>query len=413
MNLGISPNCPVYTQACTNALNACNDMYVYPKFRVISALYVPPGNQSSVAYAQTTTAGSSTSDTNSFTTTTSGGAGFKIAGFSLGTTFTLANIDTTVTTDQTTAQNTGTTTFKSTSDPIDHTHDVFTIWLNPQLTASSFLFPCFWGQSLCSSSASIFQTTGNAKYNPASVAEMPDAPGDATSVVTVSVAQLQNPTTIPAGALVSQTLDGTIVPGLLKLCANRISENQCTTAQVAANGCGCQASDFAAIVQQDPFFDPAVLARTSTPGIADVNAVDPDSARFVQVVDTNNNPLLMTLAGPGSGSTSTQTENITDTNNTSNTYTHTVTKTVGVTFGYSTNAPKDDPSAFTWNVSLGNNLSWSQSKSIGNTSSNAHSQTVTLGTTTPSCYTNIAVYEDTAFHTYAFQSTSNVQNPCP
>lgn len=388
---------------CQNALSQCSNMYVYPAFRIMSTLYVPPGNQSSVAYSTTVASGTQTSDSSSFTKSTQEGAGFKVAGFSLGTTFTLTNANTTASTDQVTTQNAGTTTFKSTADPIDHTHDVLTIWTNPQITVSNFPIATY----------QFAQTTGNAQYNPTTGAPMPDAPSDATSVITISVGQLQNPTTIPAGALVSQTLDGAIVPGLLKLCANRIPENQCTVQQAATNGCGCQASDFTAVIQSDPFFDPAVLATNPNPGVADVNALDPDNARFVPVLDVNGASLLLTLAGPGSGSTSTQTETVTDTHNTSKTYTHTITKQIGVTFGFSTNAPKDDPTAFTWNLSSGNNITWSDTKSSGTTSSNAHSQTVTLGTNNPACFTNIAVYEDTDFHTFAFQSTSNLQNPCP
>ena len=388
---------------CQNALSQCSNMYVYPAFRIMSTLYVPPGNQSSVAYSTTVASGTQTSDSSSFTKSTQEGAGFKIAGFSLGTTFTLTNVNTTASSDQVTAQNAGTTTFKSTSDPIDHSHDVLTIWTNPQITVSNFPIAAY----------QFAQSTGNAQYNPATGSPMPDAPSDATSLITISVGQLQNPSTIPAGALVSQTLDGAVVSGLLKLCANRIPENQCTVQQAAANGCGCQASDFAAVIQSDPFFDPAVLARNPSPGVVDVNALDPDNARFVPVLDSNGASLLMTLAGPGSGSTSSQTQTVTDTHNTSKTYTHTLTKQIGVTFGFSSNAPKADPTAFTWNLSSGNNITWSDTKSSGTTSSNAHSQTVTLGTSSPACFTNIAVYEDTDFHTFAFQSTSNVQNPCP
>lgn len=395
-----------YNQLCTTALKNCSSMYVYPEFRVLSALYMPPGNESSVAYSTTSSYGASTSYTSSLSTSFSTGRGIKVAGISLGTTFTLTDTDTTTTSDQVITQSQGTETFNSNSNPIDHTLDRLTVWLNPQITVSNFPMPSAFGGG-----TEVFTATGNAQYVPATGASIPDAPSDATSLVTVSIAELLNPTTLPVGALVSQTLDGTAVPNLLKLCANRIPESQCSTQQQVkdTNGCGCQASDFTAIVQTDPFFDPAVLAKYSNPNVTDVNSVDPDNARFVQVVDANKQSVLLTL----SGSQSIQSETITDTHNTSFAYTHTVDRKVGVSYGYSSNAPSDSPDAFSWNASYGANIEWSSSKTVGSSTSNAHSQTVTLGTSTSSCYENVAVYEDTVFHTYAFQSTSNASNPCP
>lgn len=393
--------------ACNNSLNACTSMFVYPAFKLLSVLYIPPGDQSSVAYSTTQASGTQTSIMQSFTTSTVNGFSFSIAGFSLGTSFTVSKMNTSTMTDEETTQNTGTTTFSALSDPIDHANDVLTIWTNPQVTISNFSDPLA-GKTITG------QTLGNAQYNPTTGAPIASAPNNAMSAVTVSVSQLQHPTTIPAGALVSQTLNGAVVPGLLKFCANRIPENQCTVQRAAQDGCGCQPSDFTPIIQTDPFFDPAVLAHTSNPGVADVNAQDPDNARFVPVVNTSGNPLLLTLAGPGSGSTSSQTETVTDTSNTSTTFAHTVMKQVGITFSFSSNTPasQQTPGAFKFNPS-NNTIAWSETKSVGKTSSHSHSQTVTLGTNTSQCFENIAVYEDTVFHTFAFQSTSNLQNPCP
>lgn len=393
--------------SCSNSLTQCTSMFVYPAFHLLSVLYIPPGDQSSVAYSTTQADGTQTSVSSSFTTSTVNGFSFSIAGFSLGTSFTVSKSSTSSSTDQETTQNTGTTTFKATLDPIDHANDVLTIWTNPQVTIGNFTNTLVGGTVTG-------QTLGNAQYDPTTASPVANAPDNAMSVVTVSVSQLQNPATIPAGALVSQTLNGAVVPGLLKFCANRIPENQCTVQRAAQDGCGCQPSDFIPIVQTDPFFDPAVLTHTPTPGVADVNAQDPDNARFVPVLNTAHNPLLLTLAGPGTGSTSSQTETIVDTSNTSQTFSHTVTKQVGITFGFSANTPsaQQTPSAFKFNAS-NDTISWSQTKSVGNTSSHSHSQTVTLGTNTPACFENIAVYEDTVFHTFAFQSTSNLQNPCP
>lgn len=393
--------------SCSNSLTGCTSMFVYPSFKLLSVLYIPPGNQSSVAYSTTQADGTQTSISQSFTTSTVNGFSFSIAGFSLGTSFSVSKSSTSSSTAQETTQNTGTTIFRALADPIDHANDVLTIWTNPQVTIGNFTNNLVGGTVTG-------QTLGNAQYDPTTGRPVANAPDNAMSMVTVSISELQNPATIPAGALVSQTLNGAVVPGLLKFCANRIPESQCTVQRAAQDGCGCQPSDFIPIIQTDPFFDPAVLVHTSNPGVADVNAQDPDNARFVPVVDTSGNPLLLTLAGPGSGSTSTQTETIVDTSNASQTFANTVTKQVGITFSFSANTPSDQqtPGAFKFNAS-NNTISWSETKSVGNTSSHSHSQTVTLGTSTAQCFENIAVYEDTVFHTFTFQSTSNLQNPCP
>jgi hypothetical protein len=90
-------------------------------------------------------------------------------------------------------------------------------------------------------------------------------------VVPATVSQLQNPTTLQLGQLISSTEDGISVPGLLCLCS-------CTAALAAQNGCGCAATDFADIVQQDPFFHTGVAAG-STP--LQINSVIPNRFAYV------------------------------------------------------------------------------------------------------------------------------------
>jgi len=399
--------------ACTGAYNACSVMYAYPHFKVLSVLYLPPGNQSSVAYSTSASDGTTTSASNSFSTSNVTGFSFNLGGLSLGTSFTLANSSTNSSSAQQTHQATQAVTFKTASDPIDHTLDQISIWLNPQITVTNYSAQdLFTGQS-----TPFYQSFGtqfaNAQYSPTSAASMDDAPTDAMSAVTVSVSQLQNPTTLPAGALVSQTLDGAIVPGLLKLCPGRIAESQCTQARAAQDACGCTAADFAPIVQADPFFSPSVLTVSSSPTLLDVNSVDPDNARFVAVKGVGGNSLLLTLAGPNSGVSSSTTTTISDTNNISTTYSHTMTEQVGASFGYKATTPStsQSPASFNWTDSA--NASWSETKSVGSTTTNAHQQTVTMGTSTSACFTNVGVYEDTVYHTFAFINTSNAPNPCP
>jgi len=46
---------------------------------------------------------------------------------------------------------------------------------------------------------------------------------------------------------------------------------------------------------------------------------------------------------------------------------------------------------------------WTDSESIGNSTTQGNTMTVTLKTTTAGCEENVNIYEDTLYHTFAFQ----------
>jgi hypothetical protein len=223
------------------------------------------------------------------------------------------------------------------------------------------------------------------------------------SVINVTVSALQNPTALLASEFVSRTnSDGTVVSGLLSLCANRIPESQCTSTAAATNACGCTAADFAPIVQQDPFFNPNLTSHT----IASINAADPNSARFVAVLDTSGNNLELTIQ-----SGETQSVALTDAHNTSTTYTNTVTSkdTTSISF----NCPNKTCTTSTFGLADSTALSYTETESVGTSQGTAHTQSLVLATTNPNCFEPVNIYEDTVFHTFVFENGSNSANPCP
>jgi len=407
------------TNACSSALGECSEMFVFPKAKLVSILYMPPGNKSTVGYSSTSSTGTTDTVTESFSSTTTQGLTFSLGGFSIGGTVSITNSSSTSTTDMTTIQNTESTTWSTSGDPIDHTQDVLTLWLNPQITVVNFDAPGFFRTaSNPDGGTMIAYTLGNAAYNPSSSTNGSPVNADAIasgdmSNINVTVASLQNPTTLLPSELVSRTnSDGTLVPGLLSLCANRMPESQCTTVQAQANACGCTAADFAPFVQQDPFFNPSI----PNPTIANINAADPNNARMVPVLNNQGNNLMPTLQYGES-----QTVMLTDQYNTSQTYSHTISKTEGISIGYNSKNPgsggstssggNNNPLSFDWTNSASATESYTES--IGTSQGTSHTQSLFLETTNASCFDPVNVFEDTVFHTFVFTNGSNAPNPCP
>lgn len=402
--------------SCQTALSNCSEMFVFPKESIASILYMPPGNKSTVGYSNTASSGTTDTVSQSFSSTTTEGLTFSVAGFSLGGTVAITNSSTSTSTDQTTVQNTESTTWATSGDPIDHTKDVLTIWLNPQITVASYPAPGFVkasGVGFIPTDANgqiVGYTLGNAAYNPFSSTNGSPVAADALangdmSTINVTVASLQNPTTLLPSELVSRTnSDGSVVPGLLSLCAKRIAESQCTSAAAQSSACGCTVADFSPLVQQDPFFNPAI----SNPTIASINAADPNNARFVPVLDVNGNDLMLPIQ-----SGLTQNVSLTDAHNTSETYANTVSKTDGISIEYksSNDAKSDDPLNFDWKDSA--SVTWSLTESVGTTQGTSHTQSLSLQTTNSNCYEYVNVFEDTVFHTFVFANGSDAPNPCP
>jgi hypothetical protein len=203
-------------------------------------------------------------------------------------------------------------------------------------------------------------------------------------VVPATVSQLQNPTTLQLGQLISSTEDGISVPGLLCLCS-------CTAALAAQNGCGCAATDFADIVQQDPFFHTGVAAD-STP--LQINSVIPN--RFAYV----NTELL------DYGVQSTYT--IDDKNTTQTVYTTTNMDSVG----FSNSNTFSIPPAFTITLKNANMWTWTDTMETTKVNTLDHTMTAFLNSTTAACYSNVDIYLDTVYHTYVFVPDSSSTSAC-
>lgn len=393
---------------------SCTEMFAWPQSKLISILYVPPGNKSTVGYSSSTTNGTTDSYTSTFDTSNTvqlssslkGSDDGVSFGFTGGGSFGSETSGSVTNTETSSVQNTQGTTVSSSEDIIDHTQDLLTIWTNPQITVANFGGSTLVYPTVGYGNTNLVYSLGNSVYNPTSASSGSVVNGDAAvtddmSTVSATVAQLQNPTALLVGQLVHQVKpDGTLVAGLLSMCAQRVAESACTQAAASATGCGCTAADFSSIVQQDPFFNPGIADHS----IAGINAADPNGERFAPVVSPAGGDETLLLA---SGQTSTAT--VTDTNTTSVTLTYKSTVTdsmsIGFSLGYGSSA--------SFGITDSDKDTLTQEESTGSSNGTTHTQQVSLATSSAGCYENLNVYEDTVFHTFVFDSGSGASDPCP
>lgn len=345
-----------------------------PKYYILSLLYAPPGNDSSNGYSNSTTYGETTTISQSFqksvSTTFSTSAGFLGSGGTLGWMFGFATMTGnseafgwSESEGQGVALNA-----VGPSNAINHSQDTFVIWLNPEVT---------------------FEPTGTTATNyglgtPAQSSSDPD-PGapQGMDIVTVNVAELQNPSLIPASVLGSQHLpDGEVLPGLSSICANPSA---------------CVAGDFTAIVQADP-----LVSFSPTENPTSVNGTN--NTRFVEVYSSE---LLSGPAYQGADPVG-NSWMASDSSQTSDTWTGGYSYTTGFSEGGSLNflgfggITATNTTTFTW----------SYSESVGDTNGQTHQMLINLESTTVGCSEDIAVFEDTVFHTFAFQQPTG-NTSCP
>src|SRR5262249_50442595 len=145
-----------------------------------------------------------------------------LAQTTLGATFAETGTMTHATTFSVTSTTSGGSQLSSTNDAIDHSQDRFFLWLNSLVTVSQ------------TGATTATYTVGTAN-------------GDPVDVIDVSLAEVNNPTLIPASKMGSQIIHGVTLPGLSAL----------------------KASDFDAIAKMD-----AVTSLTAPPA---------DSKRYVYV----------------------------------------------------------------------------------------------------------------------------------
>ena len=290
-------------------------------------------------------------------------------------------------------------------DAINHNLDLFLIWLNPQVTVVGV-------PPTPTSYSTGVQPTANGETPLPDILEVealvmePNAAGN---------------TTVPASLLNQQSEPhGQYTPGLAAICKNlktaEYNDGTCTL----ADQCGCTASDFGPILQQDlllyyngtsnpisPYPDTAspLLADTSGQtacGVLPVSASN--SCRYVPVASSPGSTLqeATTLTGPdcqgcgGSPNTFTQGENQSTTVTQGQQSSETVTFSVkGGTMFFS--------------VMLQDMFTWTQTQSTGTITGSGVSLTVTLNTSTVGCNQDIPVYEDTVYHTFVFQQPGGSQ----
>ena len=353
--------------------------YLEPKYQILTVLADAPGNMSSNCFTNSTFYGTTDSVSNSFTNTTSvtfsqSQSLFGVIGDNTSETISFSLGYGTTDSFTTTFTNAQGVCNDSTHNPLDHSQDMFWIWLNPMVTLT--------------------QTGASA----VSYAVSPP-PSQSVYAVRVSAAGLQNPSSIDVHLLEPMTYNGVTYPGLSNICAHPLPPSQCTQ----ANACGCVPQDFAAIVALDPLLSLPVNS-TETPDQI-------DSKRYF-VLNPPPSPLLI-LEGPTTqgGNEYPVTFSVTDQNQSAHTGTETIGTSIGFTYGYNVTtsaAPVD----FTVGFSVTNTLSYSHSTSLTKFTGSSHNMSVTLGTSTFGCDEGVEVYEDYLYHTFVLVPSSTPPTAC-
>jgi hypothetical protein len=400
-----------------------------PKYKVVSVIYSPPGNESSQGYSTSTTDGTTTTVGSSFsfseTLTFSSGipniiTGSASTGFSVtssnSSAFTQTWMDaTSVVTDD----NSNSTYNPSKSNAVNHNLDTFAIWLNPRVS----VIP-----ESTSSTTPVSYTVGS-QYTPgvsaivADIILLPAITMEATPAGTSGV------TTVPVAYLVPQAIAGedgvnSYMPGLGAICKNNSlyveqaasSSPSTPTYCTQSNQCGCTPSDFVNILQRDPLLNyngttltASPYAGTVSPLTLDASGVSvcaenpvPTSAncRYVVVPIDKGSPTP--LFEPLSGS-----EGVTYTVSDSTSTTETLGASASNSLGVSVSS---GPIFAT--LTVADTWTWTDNESIGSSTGTGNSMSVTLETSTAACDENVDIYEDTLYHTYAFQIPTGITT-CP
>jgi hypothetical protein len=338
-----------------------------PTYHILSIVYSPPGDRSSNGFANTNSTGETSSVGSNYqqgsSITYSAGGGLIGSG-SLGVTFGVSSTTGDSHSFSVTYSQGNGSQLLSVNQNVDHTQDQFFLWLNPQITFNG--------------------TTNSTTYTVGTVNNQP------MDIVNVNVAGLQDPTQIPLSVLEPQTVQpGVVLPGLASVCAHPLPPDQCTQ----ANACGCTASDFAPILAADPLIGVSQLTPPS----------QIDSSRFVFV----NSQILEGPEQAGGGPVlNSFTES--DSSLTSQTETESLTQSTS----YSTSSGIDIPFLFTLTLTNSSSFSFTTTESQGTQNGSSHSASVTLGSDKVACFEHVDIYEDTAFHTFAFALPASPPAEC-
>jgi hypothetical protein len=375
---------------------------LYPAYQVTSIVYAPPGNKSSAGFTDTTTNGTTTTlgssfqDSNTITFTEGfsflGAGGSVSESFGVSATKTNSNAFTETFSDATGVTNQSNS---NNPNPINHNEDLFLIWLNPQLTVK------------LNGSTPVSYSVG------VQGAVLPD-------IVEIFASNMEangsGVTTVPATWLNQQTdpVTGAQTPGLAAICANLIQAEYAANTCTLADQCGCVPRDFAPILALDPLLG---YSGTTSPLNANISsatdcgslptAVSGSNCRYVPVPSSPGSSLqeVQTLTGPESQGGNYNCNTFTQQENTSMTQTYGGSVGESVGFSFKAGSP-------VFSVTQANTLTWSQSQSTGTANGSGSSQTVNLCSATVGCGEDIAIYEDTVYHTFVFQQPTG-NNSCP
>jgi len=386
---------------------------LYPKYKVVSIIYAPPGNYSSDGFTNTLTDGTTTTIANSFQVGESITyyAGWNFLGVGNTLSWTFGESETTGNSTQVTdtiSQASGVSLASIPSNPnaIDHKQDLILIWVNP-----SIVLDLTGSQSVGYGVGTQFQTAGDPN---------PGTP-EAMDVVQITAGTMlpnsSGNTTVKIEYLEQQQYvdtNGTqYLPGLAAICANqKYYPNNCNA---DPNGqCGCVPSDFTTILAQDPVLN---YASTESPMNADTSGAtactcpsSSDKCRYIPVMNLTGgcsagNQVHELLEGPECSGCDRIINTFGETDSSSTT--ETLSESFSTTVGYG------------WDVKLGNSglkssntFTWTDTESQGAINGSAHTMTGTFSSGTVGCDEDIPVFMDTIFHTFLYYTPSG-NNSCP
>jgi hypothetical protein len=392
----------------------------YPKYYIESILYAPPGNMSSVAYTDSITYATTSSSGYNFmsgsTETFSDSLGFMgiggSLGFSYGTSTAIGNTGS-FTTSISQGHGISIDSYSGNPNAINHLQDTFIIWLNPAVgilqNGTTATGTYYIGTQLQPSGEPSLGEPEAVDSIPVNASLMM-ASSTNGGLTTFQLTALDPVTIVQNGAL--ETL-----PGLANICANPLPVSQCTY----QNQCGCLPSDFTAVLAQDP-----LLNITSTESPMSVNTdsmtqcTNPAASakcRFVPIMELNpvtgqptDSQVNVYLMGPECSTCDPTPHSFTqsDAGQATATLSESSSLSVGQTW-----AVQFEPLGTGWAEGGSTTWTWTYTESSGTMNSTAHAMNVNLQSKTVGCNDpGVTVYEDTLYHTYAFQQTPG-NTSCP
>ena len=397
---GISypPNCafiftPTGSGGGSIVTEQCQNLSVVdPAYQVVSILYAPPGDLSNDAYGQSTTNGTLSSFASSFVNGTSVtfNQGFMAGLFGATVGDSYGHAGGTTTADQFQEQFTDATvlenaSLKGSKDALNHNNDLFVIWLNSEVQVTSN------GNDPVSYNVGL-QPASDGETSQPDIIRVPAymmEPGS-NGLTSVDFSWL-NPQHYQSG---NTTV---YMPGLAAICKNvnwsEYNSRSCTT----ADQCGCQPSDFAPILAEDPLL---TYSGTDNPMNADTSGAKAclspglnTDCRYIVVPDAPDSQTAkaVLLEGPGSSPTSfTQTDS------------YAQTQTLGG-FDQQTMSATVKVQGLGFSLTHTDTMTIKNSESTGTSSGAGNSMSIYLNTDTAKCGEWISLYEDTVFHTFVMQ----------